>query len=60
MSFGHGVHTCVGASLARLEMEAVLRALVQRVRKIDVIEAERYTNNTVRAFSRLAVELHPN
>lgn len=30
MAFGHGIHHCVGAPLARLEGEIVLRALLDR------------------------------
>lgn len=55
LSFGHGIHTCAGAALARLEIEAVLRALVTKVNKIEVGETKRYLNNTVRGFQTLEV-----
>jgi cytochrome P450 len=55
LSFGYGIHTCVGASLARLELEAVLRAFIPKVRRIEIGETVRHLNNTVRGFRNLPV-----
>jgi cytochrome P450 len=55
LAFGFGIHICVGASLARLEMEAVLRSLVENVSRVEVLESERRTNNTTRGFQTLTV-----
>lgn len=38
MSFGKGVHFCVGAALARLEAHIVLRMLLERTTWIDAVE----------------------
>ena len=38
VTFGKGVHFCVGAALARLEAEIVLRALLQRTRWIEATD----------------------
>lgn len=35
LAFGHGVHHCLGASLARLEMRVVLGALLDRYDRIE-------------------------
>ncbi len=35
VAFGHGVHTCLGASLARLEAKTALTALLDRFETID-------------------------
>ena len=36
LSFGHGVHHCLGASLARSEIRIVLEELLPRVREIEL------------------------
>lgn len=38
VSFGHGIHFCIGAPLARLEARIAIRQLVERMPKIKVIE----------------------
>ncbi len=37
LSFGHGIHVCVGAGLARLEAGATLRALADNVDALHVV-----------------------
>ena len=40
LAFGHGIHYCVGAALARIEARAVLTTLLQRTRGFTVDPAE--------------------
>lgn len=44
VSFGHGVHFCVGAPLARLETTIALRTLSQRFPRLHIAAAPTYGN----------------
>ena len=60
LGFGFGIHQCLGQMVARLEAEAVLKALVAQVAEIRVkAPAERRLNNTLHAVSKLPLELIP-
>jgi cytochrome P450 len=50
LGFGHGVHRCAGSYLAELEMEALLRAMVARVRRIEIGEPTLALNNVLRGY----------
>jgi cytochrome P450 len=53
LAWGNGPHTCVGIHLAKLEMRALLEAMVPRVRRIEVGEPTRLQNNTLQGFTHL-------
>ena len=57
LAFGHGEHLCVGLPLARLEIKAILGALLVRVRRFELGAVERALNNTLRGFERLEVQV---
>ena len=59
LSFGRGVHRCVGAPLAQLEIEAVLNALADRVSTITVHEAKNRANNALHGLAHLDVSVTP-
>lgn len=58
MTFGTGIHGCVGQAVARLETEAVLGALAKRVESFELTaEPKRRLNNTLRGFDTLPLRL---
>jgi cytochrome P450 len=58
VGFGHGVHRCAGANLARLEISALLTALLPRVREFRLENSERALNNLLRGWKSLKVTVH--
>ncbi len=55
LSFGLGVHRCVGAGLAQEEMAAVFTALLDRVGSFEVLERQMRRNNALHGPSHLRV-----
>jgi len=50
LGWGFGAHACVGMHLSRLEMQALLEALVAQVARIEVEKSKRLLNNTLQGF----------
>ncbi|MER6982670.1 cytochrome P450 [Streptomyces carpinensis] len=60
VSFGMGLHQCVGQHVARLEAESLLTALARRVERIELAdEPRRHLNNTLRSWASLPVRIRP-
>jgi cytochrome P450 len=62
LSFGHGIHFCLGAPLARLEARVAMRLLLQRYRDIDVASDEQVEQRnpwTMVAVTRLPLQVRP-
>jgi cytochrome P450 len=58
MTFGTGIHGCVGQAVARLETEAILVALAKRVDSFELVaEPQRRLNNTLRGFDTLPLRI---
>ncbi|NUS43301.1 MAG: cytochrome P450 [Mycobacteriaceae bacterium] len=59
VSFGGGIHFCLGAHLARLEARIALREFVARVREYGVGDAgiERIHSTNVRGFAALPISV---
>ena len=45
-TFGQGAHACAGQSLARLETSAMLRAMVDRVDRVELTAQPTWTSTT--------------
>lgn len=58
LAWGHGVHMCTGMHLARLEMEAILTALINRVSKMEAGDPVRIINNAAQGFETLPLTLN--
>ncbi len=60
LGFGQGAHACAGQALARLETAAMLRALIERVERIELTGRPRWAiNNVIRRHAYLPLELVP-
>jgi cytochrome P450 len=57
LAFGHALHRCVGANLALLEMTALLTALVERVKRFDILGEKRAPSAVLRGFASLDVRV---
>jgi cytochrome P450 len=59
VTFGHGLHFCVGAALARMEGRVALEEVLIRFPswEVDIDNAERVHTSTVRGWHRLPIRL---
>ncbi|MGI9596104.1 MAG: cytochrome P450 [Acidimicrobiales bacterium] len=62
LTLGHGIHYCVGASLARAELQEALTALVDRVARIELAGEIEWRPQTADFWgpAALPVILHPD
>jgi cytochrome P450 len=60
LAFGAGIHLCIGQMIARMEAEAVLGALLDRVERIELTGDPVYRPlNTLRTLDQLPLRLVP-
>lgn len=60
LAFGAGIHVCIGQMIARMEAEAVLGALLDRVERIELTGEPVYRPlNTLRTLDELPLRLVP-
>ena len=52
------MHICVGMHLAKMELAALLMALIKRVKRFELGKTERVVNNVMHGFSKVEVTVH--
>jgi len=58
LSFGGGIHYCIGAALARVEAKAAFERLVSRTRELALTERPEWRPGiNLRALTRLRIAL---
>lgn len=60
LSFGFGIHRCMGNRLAELQLAILWEEILKRFERIEVVgEVERTVSNFVHGYSSIPVILHP-
>jgi cytochrome P450 len=60
VSFGFGVHRCMGNRLAEMQLRVVWEEILRRFRQVEVTgEPVRVCSNFVKGYAELPVRLHP-
>ncbi len=60
VSFGFGVHRCMGNRLAEMQLRIVWEEILARFRDVEVVgEPVRVCSNFVHGYARMPVRLHP-
>jgi cytochrome P450 len=58
LSFGTGIHNCVGQTLAREEAVALIRAMAQRIKKIELAGEPNMMVSAFHTFDRLPLNFY--
>jgi cytochrome P450 len=59
LSFGFGIHRCVGNRLAEMQLKVLWEEILARFDHIEVMQApERVRSNFVRGYTYVPVKLH--
>lgn len=60
LSFGWGVHFCMGSRLAEMQLQVLWEEILTRFEKVEVVgDPVRVRSNFVKGFSELPVRVHP-
>jgi len=60
LSFGIGVHFCMGSRLAEMQLRVLWEETLARFREVEVVGApRRVRSNFVKGYSHLPVRVHP-
>ena len=59
LSFGFGIHRCLGNRLAELQLRVLWQEILARFDRIEVVgEPERIYSNVLRGYTSLPVRIH--
>jgi len=58
LAFGHGIHTCIGAQLARMEMKTAFKVILERLQNISLSEKQKPLRYTPSVLLRGPTELY--
>ncbi|MEM7078674.1 MAG: cytochrome P450 [Pseudomonadota bacterium] len=59
ISFGFGIHRCMGSRLAEMQLRVLWEEIMQRFSHVEVVgEPQRVRSNFVRGYAELPVRLH--
>lgn len=60
LSFGFGIHRCMGNRLAEMQLRIVWEEILKRFHQVEVVgEPERLRSSFVRGITNLPVQVHP-
>lgn len=60
IGFGYGIHGCAGQGLARMEVHALLAAMIRRIETIELVGSPtKGLNNLINFFAELPVRVTP-
>lgn len=60
VSFGFGIHRCMGNRLAEMQLRVVWEEILNRFHRIELMEPpERTYNNFIKGYTKMMVKLHP-
>jgi len=57
LALGHGAHACIGQHLAKMEMKALLKALVENVERIEMDEPTPFINSALFGYRKVPLRL---
>ncbi len=60
LSFGFGIHRCVGNRLAEMQLKTIWEEVTKRFSKVEVVGEPKYLNSSfIRGITDLPVRVHP-
>ena len=59
LSFGFGIHRCMGNRLAEMQLRILWEEVMNRFRSVEVVGSpERVYSSFIKGYTRLSVKLH--